>query len=140
VTGAIDGGARDVTSSSAVLRKTISFGIVRELGLALPGVEEGTAYGSPALKVRGKMFACIAIHRSADPDSLAVRVDFDQRDELIAAADPKTYYLTGHYVDYSIVLVRLTRVHQDALRDLLRMGWRFVSTRDKRRVRRRRPL
>jgi hypothetical protein len=107
-------------------RKKNSFDTVREIGLALPGVEEGTAYGSPALKVGGKMFACIANHRSAEPDSLAIRIDFDQRDELIAA-DPDTFYLTDHYVDYPCVLVRLKRVHPEALRDLLRMGWQFQT-------------
>lgn len=116
--------------------KTVSFDTVRELGLALPDVEEGTTYGSPALKVGGKMFACLAVHRSADPGSLAIRLDFDQRDELIAA-DPKTYYLTDHYVNYPVVLVRLARVRQDALRDLLLMAWRFVSATGKRRVARR---
>jgi hypothetical protein len=122
-------------TAEAVLmpREKISFDTVREMGLALPDVEEGTVYGSPALKVRGKMFACLAIHRSADPDSLAVRIDFDQREELMAA-DPSTYYLTDHYVNYPVMLVRLTRVHHDALRDLLLMAWRFVSTRGKRRV------
>src|SRR2546428_13623709 len=114
-------------------RKKISFDTVREMGLALPDVEEGTIYGSPALKVRGKMFACLAIHPSADPDSLAIRIDFDQREELMAA-DPNTYYLTDHYVNYPVMLVRLTRVHQDALRDLLSMAWRFESSRGKQRV------
>jgi hypothetical protein len=114
-------------------RKTVSFDTVRELGLALPDVEEGTTYGSPALKVGGKMFACLAIHRSADPDSLAIRIDFDQRDELIAE-DPKTYYLTDHYVDYPVVLVRLARVRHDALRDLLVMARRFVSATGRRRT------
>lgn len=113
--------------------KKIGFDMVRQMGLALPDVEEGTAYGSPALKVRGKMFACLAIHRSAEPDSLAIRIDFDRREELMAA-DPRTYYLTDHYVNYPCMLVRLTRVHPDALRDLLRMAWRFMSTRGKRRV------
>jgi len=117
-------------------RKTIGFDTVRRMGLALPDVEEGTVYGSPALKVGGKMFTCLAVHRSADPDTLAVRVDFDQRDELIAA-DPKTYYLTDHYVNYPVVLVRLARVHPDALRDLLQIGWRFMSAKQKRRAGRR---
>jgi hypothetical protein len=117
-------------------KKEIGFDTVRRLGLALPDVEEGTAYGSPALKVRGKMFACLAIHKSADPGSLAIRIDFDQREDLIAE-DPKTYYVTDHYVDYPCVLVRLTRVHEDALRDLLLMAWRFVSSRSKRRARQR---
>jgi hypothetical protein len=112
-------------------KNAITFDTVRKLGLALPDVTEGIVYGTRALTVRGKMFACRAIHRSADPDSLVVRVDFDQRDELIAA-EPESYYLTNHYVNYPVVLVRLRRIRQDALRDLLRMGWRFVSTPGKR--------
>ncbi len=107
-------------------RHKVSFDTVRAIGLALPGVTEGTAYGSPALKAHGRMFACIAIHRSAEPDTLAVRVGFDQRDELIAA-DPDVYYLADHYVDYPVVLARLGRVHRDALRGLLEMGWRFAA-------------
>jgi hypothetical protein len=103
-----------------------TFDSVREIALAIPGVQEGTAYGSPAFKVDGKMFACLAINRSAEPNTLAIRMDFDRRDELIAA-EPITYYLTDHYVDYPCVLVRLARVRQDALRDLLLMGWRFMS-------------
>ena len=118
-------------------RKNTGFDVVRKMGLALPEVEEGTAYGSPALKVRGKMFACLAVNRSAEPDTLAVRIDFDQRDELIAE-QPKTYYLTDHYVNYPCVLVRLPRISNDALRDLLLMGWRFMSTSKGREVRKRR--
>jgi hypothetical protein len=118
-------------------RKKAGFDLVRRLGLALPEVEEGRIYGSPALKVRGKMFACLAIHRSAEPNTLAVRIEFARRDELIAA-EPETYYLTDHYVNYPCVLVRLTRIHQDALRDLLLMGWRFMSTTKKLETRNRR--
>ena len=107
-------------------RSTINFDTVREIGLALPGVEESTTYGSPALKVHGKLLACIAVHRSAEPGSLAVRVDFDDRAELLAA-DPDVYYVTAHYVGYNPVLVRLSRVHRDVLRDLLGMAYKFVT-------------
>jgi len=107
-------------------RKNV-FDLVRKIGLALPDVEEGTSYGSPALKIRGNMFACLAVHRSAEPETLVIRIDFDQRDELLAA-DPKTYYLTDHYVGYPCVLIRLRHVHPDALQDLVRMAYRFVST------------
>ena len=106
--------------------KKTGFDLVRKMGLALPEVEEGTAYGSPALNVRGKMFACLAIHRSAEPNTLVVRIDFDQRDELIAE-EPKAYYVTDHYVNYHCVLVRLTCICYDALRDLLWRGWRLMS-------------
>jgi hypothetical protein len=103
------------------------FDTVRRLAGGLTGVEESTMYGSPALKVRGELLACIASNKSAEPNSLAVRIDFDRRDELIANA-PNLYYLTDHYLNYPVVLVRLSRIRQDALRDLLSMAWRFVTT------------
>jgi len=106
--------------------KKITFATIRKIGLALPGAEEGTAWGTPALKVGGKMFACVPSHRSAEPDSLAVRIDFKDRDELVAA-EPGIYYLEDHYVPYPCVLIRLSRIREDALRDLLLMAWRFVS-------------
>src|SRR5499425_3448776 len=89
----------------------INFDIVCKIGLMLPGVEESTAYGAPALKVRGKLMACVPTHRSAEPGSLAVRVGFDDRAEMLAAA-PDVYYVTDHYRGYSIVLVRVCRVTQ----------------------------
>ena len=107
--------------------KKIDFDLVREIALALPGVEESTTYGTPSLKVRGKLLTCMAIHRSAEPNTLAVKIDFDQRDELIEA-DPGVYYLTNHYVNYPVVLARLSRINEDALRDLLEMGWRFITS------------
>ena len=107
-------------------RSTIDFDIVRKIGLALPGVEESTAYGSPALKVHGKLLACVPAHRSAEPGSLVIRVDFDDRAELLAA-DPDVYYVTDHYVPHNVVLVRLSRVNRDALRDLLGMSHKFVT-------------
>ena len=83
-------------------------------------------YGTPALKVRGKMFTCIPNHRSAEPNSLAVCIDFAQRDELLAA-EPTIYYLKDHYVNYPVVLVRLAKIKDDALRDLLLGGWQMVG-------------
>ena len=92
----------------------------------LDGVEVGTTYGTPALKVRGRVFACIASHRSAEPDTLVAVISFDDREQLLEA-DPTTYYLKDHYRNYPSILVRLREIHQDALRDLLRMAWGFVS-------------
>ena len=106
--------------------RKIDFDTVRSIGLGLSDVEESTTYGSPCLKVRGKLLACIAIHKSAEPGSLAVRVGFDRRADLIAGA-PDVYYLTDHYVNYPVALVRLSRIHVEALRDLLGMAWRFVT-------------
>lgn len=105
---------------------TIDFNAVRKIGLALPGVEASTAYGSPALKVRGKLLACVPTHRSAEPGSLAIRVGFDDRAELLAAA-PDVYYVTDHYLNYSAVLVRLSAITPDVLRDLLGKAHKYVT-------------
>jgi hypothetical protein len=115
-------------------RNNIHFEKVRKLGLTFPGVEEGTAYGSPALKVRGKLMACLPAHRSAEPASLVVCVDRADRAELLTAA-PDLYYVTNHYVDYDSVLVRLSRIPPDALKDLLGMAYKFVSAKAKKRSR-----
>ena len=107
-------------------RRTIDFDTVRKLARELGEVEDSTTYGSPALKIRGKLLACLPSHSSAEPDSLAVRIDYENRAELLAAA-PDIYYLKDHYVNYPIVLVRLSRIQPDALQDLLRMARRFVT-------------
>jgi hypothetical protein len=119
-------------------KKAIGFDAVRKIALTLPDVEESTAYGSPALKLRGHLFAGIAINKAAEPNSLMVRMPFEDRDALIAE-QPDVYYLVDHYVPYPCVLARLARVDPETLRDLLLMGWRSVSALKKRPARTRRP-
>jgi hypothetical protein len=107
------------------------FGEVRRIALALDNVEEGTSYGTAAFKVGGELF--VRMHQ--DGESLVVRTDFEQREELMAS-DPETYYITDHYLNYEWILIRLSRVHPDALRDLVRMAWRLASTSKRRSSRR----
>ncbi|MGH9236659.1 MAG: MmcQ/YjbR family DNA-binding protein [Vicinamibacterales bacterium] len=102
-----------------------------KMGAVLPDVERTTSWGAPTLKVRGKMMACQAINKAAEPNTLVVCMPIADRDELIAA-DPETYYLKPHYEEYSCVLVRLSKIQPDALRGLLRMGWEFARSRAKR--------
>ena len=73
------------------------------------------------------MFACVAIHRSAEPGTLVVRLPFKDRDRLIAEA-PDTFYLTDHYVNYPVVLVRIVRCNREALNKLLRVSSTFVAS------------
>ncbi len=100
----------------------VTFKTVCALALALPGVEEGTSYGTPALKVKGKFLSRL----KEDGESIVVRVGFDVRDVLMAA-DPETFYITDHYRGYPAVLVRLSRVRRDDLRGLLEEAWRGVA-------------
>jgi hypothetical protein len=106
--------------------KTV-FDRVQKLGLELPDVEVGTTWGAPALKVGGKMFACIPSNKSAEPDSLAVRMSFLERD-LRLRAEPDAYYLKPHYEGYPCVLVRVKQLKDAALRDLLETGYAFVRS------------
>ncbi|MGH9687722.1 MAG: MmcQ/YjbR family DNA-binding protein [Candidatus Acidiferrales bacterium] len=115
-------------------KKVINFDDVRNIALGLPGVKEDAAFGGRAFKVDGKLLACTPTNRSAEPGSLGVRIDVNDRALLLAEA-PDVYYVTAHYVPYPMVLVRLSRVTPDMLRDLLRMAHKFVTANSKTRRR-----
>jgi hypothetical protein len=100
----------------------MTFEAVRKMALALDNVEEGTSYGTPAFKVRGALMARLR----DDLGALVVRMSMEERQELMAA-DPETYFITDHYLNYPWILVNLARVHPDAMRDLLRGAWRLAA-------------
>jgi hypothetical protein len=105
---------------------TQPFEKVTTVGLTFPRVEAATKYdGSPVLKAGGVFMAGLATHPSAEPDTLVVRSNIEDREWLLADA-PDTYYVTDYYEKYPIVLVRLSEVDQDALRDLLATSWRMA--------------
>jgi hypothetical protein len=102
------------------------FDLVRSVGLQLPEVEASTKYdGSPVLKARGCFMAGLALHPSAEPDTLVVRCNAEDRELLLEEA-PDTYYVTDYYRPHPVVLVRLARIDGDALRDLLTSSWRLT--------------
>ncbi|MGA7840070.1 MAG: MmcQ/YjbR family DNA-binding protein [Candidatus Acidiferrales bacterium] len=100
----------------------VTFAAVRKFALSLDNVEEGPSYGTPGFRVGGVLF--LRFHQ--DGESLVVRTDFEQREELLAA-DRAAYYITDHYVNYEWILVRMACVHADALRDLLRWAHKSAS-------------
>jgi len=110
-----------------------AFEVVRKVGLALPDVEAATRYdGSPLLKLGGCFMAGLATHPSAEPGTLVVRMDFEERAWLLEDA-PDTYYLTDYYRSIPVVLVRLARIDRDALHDLLSVSWRLTLPKTRRR-------
>jgi hypothetical protein len=102
----------------------VTYEDVRRMAMTFPDVQEGTSYGTPALKVKGKLF----VRLRPELDSIVLKMPFDQREELMAA-DPETYYITDHYLEYEWILVRLSKVRADALRDLLLGAWRYALAR-----------
>jgi hypothetical protein len=110
------------------------FDIVRAVGLTLPDVEAATKCdGSPVLRVGGCFMAGLATDRSAEPGTLVVRSGFEEREWLVEDA-PETYYLTDYYRRHPVVLVRLSRIDRDALRDLLSVSWRLTLPKLRKRV------
>ena len=113
-----------------------AFDDVRRIGLTLPDVEAATRYdGSPVLKLAGVFMAGLATHRSAEPNTLVVRADLEERESFIEDA-PDTYYLTEYYRRYPLVLVRLERISRAALRELLSLSHRLTLPKTRRRRRR----
>ena len=100
----------------------VTFETVRQLALALPEVEEGTWFGTPAFRVRGKSFARLR----EEGDVLVVKVDPGYQEALIQM-QPDTYFITPHYAGHPYVLVRLTGVEPEELRGLLTDAWRLSA-------------
>ena len=102
------------------------FDLVRSVGLTLPGVEAATRYdGAPVLKVGGAFMAGLATHESAEPGTLVVRADAEERQYLLDEA-PDIYYLTDYYRKHPVVLARLSRLDREALHDLLSVSRRLT--------------
>jgi hypothetical protein len=99
---------------------------LREIALQFPDVEDGTTARGVAFTARGRLLACAAIHESAEPRSLVVRISVEQRAQLMAA-HPDSLYLTDHYAKHPAVLARLDRLDRDSLRDILGAAWLFVT-------------
>ncbi len=59
--------------------KPVTFDTVRQIAQTLPGAEESTSYGTPAFKVKGKLFA----RQHQDGESLVVGVDFEEREGMM---------------------------------------------------------
>ncbi|HEY2291641.1 MAG TPA: MmcQ/YjbR family DNA-binding protein [Thermoanaerobaculia bacterium] len=98
----------------------VTYETVREIALALPGVEEGPCYGTPGLRVRGKLFARLW----EDGETLVLKVGFDAR-EMLMAANPETFYITDHYTGHPYVLVRLPKVGREQIEHLIEEAWRL---------------
>ena len=102
----------------------VTFDDVRKIALAWPEVEDGTSYGTPALKVRKKML----VRLKEGGDSLVMPgVPIDERDMLVES-QPKVFYFTDHYKDYPMVLIRLSKAKRTDVEPLLRRHWRTLAS------------
>jgi hypothetical protein len=100
----------------------VTWNTVRKLALALPGTEESTSYGTPAIKVKGKLF----VRLREEQDVIVVRIEPSDRDMRIKT-DSGAFFVTDHYVQFPYKLVRLSAVKPDDLAELLQDAWRLVA-------------
>jgi hypothetical protein len=100
----------------------VTFDTVREIALSLPGVEEGTSYGTAAFRVRGKFLARLR----EDGETLVVKIGMEERD-LLMQVDPEVFFTTDHYRGYPSVLIRLPAITRGALEDVLEQAWAAIA-------------
>ena len=96
---------------------------MRAIILSFPGVEEGTSYGRPAFKVKGKFFTRL---RAEDDSLVLMEVGPDER-EMLMEADTETFFLHPHYRNHDLVLVRAGRIDPDWARPRLIRDWRAAA-------------
>ena len=100
----------------------VTYDQIRKIALALPGVEEGTSYGTAALRVKGKFLARL----KEDGQSVVFRIGFDERD-LLMQTKPDVFYITDHYLGYPAVMLRLSKASKKEAADIIEMAWQFVA-------------
>ena len=102
----------------------MTFDELRKFALLWPEVEDGTSYGTPALKVRKKML----VRLKEDGDSLVMPdVPVDER-AMLVESQPKIFHFTDHYAGYPIVLIRLSKAKRAIVEPLLRRRWRVLAS------------
>jgi hypothetical protein len=102
----------------------MTFDEVRKIALTWPEVEDGTSYGTSALKVRKKLM----VRLREDGDSMVMPgVPSEERDMLVES-QPKVFYFTDHYRNYPMVLIRLSKAKRAAVEPLLRRQWRALAS------------
>ena len=110
----------------------MNFDDAKRLAASFPEVDESTSWGTPALKVRGKMFCRMwgpSEHRRDnvhDTEVLVVRCDIHWREALIEGSGG-VLFATPHYDGYGAVLIRLADVGEESLGGLLKEAYLLVA-------------
>jgi len=96
--------------------------------LALPGTEESTSYGRPAVRVRGKAF----VYPGREAGSFAVAAPLEEK-EILMETDPNTFWETPHYERWPAVLVRFGSPDHERIENVIRRAWwdRLTRTQQK---------
>ena len=91
--------------------------------LNMPGTEQSTSYGTPAVKLKGKLLSRL---RTEAEGGLALRCGSLDRQTLLQS-DSESFFLTDHYHDYPWILVRLDKISKSSLTDVVLRAWRLLA-------------
>lgn len=96
-----------------------AFGRVQAVAKArgLAGIDVGTSYGTPALKVRRKLLV-----RMKDAETLVLACPIETK-ELLMQAAPSIYYQTDHYLGWPALLIRLSAISDEELGLRIEAAW-----------------
>jgi hypothetical protein len=97
-----------------------AIGIARQL----PGVEVSTWYGTAGLKVAGKGFARL---RTEAEGGLVLLCSLEEKERLLESGE-RAYYTTPHYDGHGSIIVDLSTIDSEALRELIVASWRIKAT------------
>jgi hypothetical protein len=109
---------------SSASKRGISYDDLRREALALPEVEESTSYGTPALKVRGKLM----VRLKEDLETVVLRTTWEDRERLMTL-HPRTFHVTDHYRAHPWVLMRLAEARRAQVPEWLKAAWRLAAPR-----------
>ncbi len=96
------------------------FDELRQIALSFPGVEEGTSFGTPAFRVRKKLLA--RLHDNGD--DIVLRMPNIVERDMLLEANPATFHITDHYINYAYVLARLSQIEPDEFERIFEQAWR----------------
>ncbi len=95
-----------------------SWDSVLAFALTLPGTEESTSYGKPAVRVRGKAF----VYPGREKGSFAIASPLEEK-EFLMETDPDTFWETDHYRDWPAVLVRYGSAERERIEAVIQRAW-----------------
>ena len=86
-----------------------------------PGVEESTSYGTPSLKVKGKMLV-----RLREPGVLVIMCNVEAKEMLLQVA-PHIYFELPHYRGYPAILARMDQIEDDEIAEMIEIYYRKAA-------------
>jgi hypothetical protein len=102
----------------------LTFEDVTRIAADLPGVNVGTSYGTPALRIGKKLMA----RMWEDGEVLVLKPIEDIEQRFLMETRPDVFFKTPHYEGYDAVLVHLSAADEETLRDMLGQCWRHLAT------------